>query len=167
MIRNARVALLVTLVVVSACSSPSNDARVVPAVPDRASFPAVADLLEHRCGTLDCHGSVYRNLRLYGHEGLRLSPNDRPLAQRQTTAAEYDEDLISIVALEPEITSAVVAEGGAHPERLTLVRKARGTEAHKGGTLMNEGDPQDVCLTSWLAGHVDPAQCRSARASVP
>lgn len=161
------VALALVSLAAVACSSPSPDNRVVATVPDRASFPAVSDLLDHRCGSFDCHGSIFRNMRLYGHEGLRLSPNDRPSSKPNTTSAEYDENFTSIVALEPEVMSAVVSEGGAHPERLTFVRKARGTEAHKGGSLMNEGDPQDVCITSWLAGHVDPAQCQAARASVP
>ena len=47
---------------------------------------------------------------------------------------------------------------GEHPELLTFVRKARGTEAHKGGTLITPGDDQDVCITSWLAGH-DRSDC--------
>ena len=64
-----------------------------------------------------------------------------------------------MVGLEPEVMSAVVSQGGAQPERLTLVRKARGTEAHKGGSLMNAGDDRDVCLTSWLAGKTDTVAC--------
>jgi hypothetical protein len=145
-----------------ACSAPATDARVIETVPDRASFPPVADLLVHRCGTLDCHGQTSRNMRLYGSIGLRLDPADRPVSKGQTTSAEYDEDYASVVGLEPEVMSGVVADGGAGPERLTLIRKARGTEHHKGGTLWNEGDPQDRCVTSWLAGQTDVADCVGA-----
>ena len=144
-----------------ACSTPESDPRFVATRPDRASFPPVADLLVHRCGTLDCHGTSSRNLRLYGNEGLRLA--GRPSSQPNTTDAEYDENFQSIVGLEPELMSAVVSEGGAHPERLTLMRKARGTEDHKGGTLMKEGDVEDLCLTSWLAGRTDRGACANAR----
>jgi hypothetical protein len=151
-------------VVVFACSTPSNS-TFTGAVPDRASFPPVADLLGKRCGTLDCHGSAYRNLRVYASQGLRLSPSDRPISKGQTTAAEYDEDYRSVVGLEPEVMDAVVSEGGANPDRLTFVRKARGSEHHKGGSLMQAGDAQDTCITSWLAGQTDVAGCMAATAA--
>jgi len=153
------------LLVIVACTFPSATTTNSVTLPDRATFPPVADLLGKRCGTLDCHGSAYRNLRIYGSLGLRLSPNDRPVSKGQTTAEEYDADFESIIALEPELTSAVVSEGGASPDRLTFVRKARGTEHHKGGSLMQAGDPEDTCITSWLAGKTDVAGCASATAS--
>ena len=146
-----------------ACSAPATDATVTITEPDRASFPPVGDLLEKRCGTLDCHGSAFRNLRIYGSFGLRYAPTDRPLSKGQTTAAEYDQSFRSIVALEPEIMNAVVTEGGANPDRLTFVRKARGSEHHKGGSLMQAGDPADLCILSWLAGHTDGAGCVAAK----
>ena len=148
-----------------ACTFPSSTATNSVTLPDRTTFPAVADLLEKRCGTLDCHGSAFRNLRVYGSLGLRLAPNDRPLSKGQTTPEEYDADFESIVGLEPEIMGEVVADGGANPDRLTFVRKARGSEHHKGGSLMQAGDPQDTCITSWLAGKTDVAGCASATAS--
>jgi hypothetical protein len=148
-----------------ACAFPSSTATNDVTTPDLATFPPVADLLGKRCGTLDCHGSAYRNLRVYGSLGLRLSPNDRPLSKGQTTPDEYDADFESIIALEPELMSDVVTSGGASPDRLTFVRKARGTEAHKGGSLMQAGDPEDECITSWLAGHTDVAGCAAATAS--
>ncbi|HEX4514457.1 MAG TPA: hypothetical protein VH054_12995 [Polyangiaceae bacterium] len=150
---------------VIACSFPSSTDTNAVTVPDRATFPPVADLLGKRCGTLDCHGSAYRNLRVYGSLGLRLAPSDRPLSKGQTTTDEYDADFESIVGLEPELMSDVVTAGGASPDRLTFVRKARGTEAHKGGSLMQAGDPEDACITSWLAGHTDAAGCAAATAS--
>jgi hypothetical protein len=163
-----RLALAVALSIASgaslvvACVNVDGDPRVVETVPDRTSFPVVSDLLDHRCGTLDCHGVTYRNLRIYGREGLRFGADARPSSQLNTTAAEYDATFASLVALEPETMSLVVVEGGAHPERLTFLRKARGTEDHKGLALWSEGDPQDLCLTSWLAGHTDTAMCRQA-----
>ena len=145
-----------------ACVDVGADPRIVETVPDRASFPPVSDLLDHRCGTLDCHGVTYRNLRVYGREGLRSAPDARPSSQENTTPAEYDATFASLVALEPETMSLVVSEGGAHPERLTFLRKARGTEDHKGLALWTEGDPEDLCVTSWLAGHTDTTICRQA-----
>lgn len=153
---------LILLVTVVACAMPASDARVQETTPDRASFPAVADLLVHRCGSLDCHGVAARNMRLFGHEGLRLAPTDRPSSKGTTTTAEYDESYASVIYLEPELMSAVVAAAGASPERLTLVRKARGLEHHKGGALFRAGSPEDVCVTSWLAGHTETTTCAEA-----
>ena len=79
-----------------------------------------------------------------------------------TTRDELDASYLSIVELEPEIMKDVVAAHGANPERLTLVRKARGTEKHAGGTVVGVGDPRDRCLTSWLAGSADAAACDEA-----
>jgi hypothetical protein len=152
----------------AACAAPPTDVGTTTVTaPDRASFPVVSDFLAHRCGTLDCHGSTSRGLRLYGNEGLRLDPKSRPSSKPNTTAAEYDANFASVVGLEPELTSAVVSSAGAQPERLTLVRKARGSEAHKGGVLIVIGDDQDVCVISWLAGKTDVAACVSAREKYP
>jgi hypothetical protein len=145
-----------------ACSTPPSDARVVAVAPDSVSFPPVAQLLVHSCGTLDCHGTKYRNLKIYGNTGLRLAASDHPTAQSPTTADESNADYESVVGLEPEILSAVVSEGGASPDRLTFVRKARGQEDHKGGAVVQVGDDQDRCITSWLAGSADANACARA-----
>jgi hypothetical protein len=160
----ARLALAVGLLVaVAACVTESADTRVAPPAPDRATFPAVSDLLDHRCGTLDCHGVTFRNLRIYGREGLRRKTTDRPTSKvSATTAAEYDATFQSLVALEPELMGVVVTEGGAHPERLTFVRKARGTEDHKGYAIWAEGGLEDLCVTTWLAGKADADTCAKA-----
>jgi hypothetical protein len=150
----------------NACTLPAADGRVVPDLPDRAAFPELAQVLVRHCGTLDCHGMVGRNLRLYGSEGLRWAASDKPLSPACTTVDEVDQDYETVVGLEPEVLSAVVADGGAHPERLSLVRKARGAEAHKGGAPLSEGDDGDTCLTSWLAGQIQTDAClRSLPAS--
>jgi hypothetical protein len=144
------------------CAVPASDGRVSAGVPDQASFPEVAQLLVHHCGTLDCHGTRYRNLRVYGNEGLRWAATDRPLSPPCTTPDEIAQDYDSVVGLEPEAMAAVVADGGAHPERLSLVRKARGLEHHKGGTLIHAGDDSDLCLASWLAGETRSDVCLRA-----
>ncbi|MGH7296584.1 MAG: hypothetical protein ACRELB_16720 [Polyangiaceae bacterium] len=159
--------LLLAALATWACSVPPSSSRYTPgALPDAATFAPVAELLDVRCGSLQCHGTIARNLRLYGSAGLRLSPGDRPLVPPCDTTDEIAQDYASVVGLEPEATSAVVASGDADPGSLTLVRKARGTEAHKGGTVWSTGDPSDVCLTSWLAGATDEGACASALASV-
>jgi hypothetical protein len=129
--------------------------------PPRANFERVADAMQPHCGTLDCHGQAGRNMRLFGGRGLRLSPGANPL-DGDTTPAEYDATFWSVVGLEPETMTAVLEDKGADPERLSLIRKARGHERHKGGTLMNAGDPLDQCLTSWLAGALTEGPCQVA-----
>src|SRR4051794_14590983 len=72
----------------------------VLAAPERATFAPVDDVLQASCGTLDCHGQVGRNLRLYGGRGLRWSPQGNS-ADDPTTPAEYDESYWSVIGLEP------------------------------------------------------------------
>ncbi len=145
----------------TACSAPDPNATTTLVAPDRASFDSVQAFLDHRCGTLDCHGTRYRNLRIWGHDGMRLAFGDVPGAA-PTTEAEVDATYVAVVALEPEIMAAVVADQGANPERLTLVRKARGTEKHAGGAIVVPGDVRDVCITSWLASATDETACAAA-----
>lgn len=145
-----------------ACSAPDPGATVSPAGPDRASFGPVARVLVRRCGSLDCHGSRYRNLRLYGFGASRLEPTNLPDSPADTTVAEIDADYDAVVALEPELMRQVVANGGRDASRLTFVRKARGEEAHKGGPRILPGDLADVCVLSWLGGAVDADACASA-----
>lgn len=161
--------VLAATMVVGACSTPTNTRYVATPPPNDASFRGVAQVLVHHCGSLDCHGTPQRNLRIYGNEGLRRAAGDVPYFRRDagsddagvhgTSDAEINEDYLSIIALEPELISAVFAEGGARPERLTLVRKARGQEAHKGDAPIKQGDDSDTCITSWLAGKPDTAAC--------
>jgi hypothetical protein len=40
----------------------------------------VAAMLIEACGSLDCHGTVGRNLRLYGNIGLRYGDSGVPTA---------------------------------------------------------------------------------------
>jgi hypothetical protein len=160
--RRAALALSVALIVVG-CASDLQTTSADPsghlAVPARAGFELVADAMQLHCGTLDCHGQTGRNMRLYGQFGLRLDPNNDPLGQT-TTAAEYDASYASIVGLEPEAMSKVV-QLLALPETLTMVRKPRGIELHKGGILDMQGDALDRCMVAWLVGMPDTAACNT------
>lgn len=153
---------LVLTLALAACAVPASDERTMALLPERDSFAPVAQVLVRHCGTLDCHGNSARNLRLYGNEGLRWAATDRPLRPACTTADEVDQDYVSVVGLEPEAMSALIADGGDKPQRLTLLRKARGLEHHKGGTLIHAGDDADTCITTWLASATDTAACLRA-----
>jgi hypothetical protein len=172
-----------------ACGAPVENDRFIVHAPPSSQFAAPLDetcvdsvwqvnaagpglLLDARCGTLDCHGSSQRNMVLYGFEGLRLDTRTDPSepvplpGSQDTTLEELVADYHSVVGLEPEILTAVVQDGGARPERLTMIRKARGTESHKGNKLWDEGDDADVCITSWLASNVDKGACARALMAV-
>lgn len=157
-------ALAVTLV--AACTGAPDNARIGVTTPDRAQFDKVGSYLDHRCGSVDCHGTRQRNLVIYGCEGLRLDPKDKPgcrsMGGKDTTAAELDETYRAVVGLEPAVMSAVVVGKGQNPELLTLIRKARGDEAHKGGALVTAGDAQDTCVISWLGGATNADACAQA-----
>jgi hypothetical protein len=143
------------------CSIPPSDGRTTPlALPDESTFLPVANLLSARCGSIDCHGTIARNLRVYGSTGLRWLPNDRPLYPVCNTPEEDLQTYDSVVGLEPEAMSAVAS--GGDPSLLTMVNKARGTEAHKGGQIWTTGDASDRCLTTWLQGKPSPNDCETA-----
>jgi hypothetical protein len=151
------------------CATTPADSRITIDAPfsSEASFGPVANFLDHRCGSLDCHGNTARNLVIWGCEGLRLEAYDAPICSRAqggspTNPSEHQATYRSLVGLEPTVMSEVVASHGADPDLLTFVRKARGEEAHKGGALIMPGDEQDVCITSWLAGATDTIACAGA-----
>lgn len=151
--------IIATSALLTACGSASEEGS--GELPDRATFPLVHDALGRRCGTLDCHGHRERNLRFYGASGRRLDGASVPGVD-DTTEAEYEASYHSVVGLEPEVIRAVVGDHGRDPERLTLVRKARGTEYHRPGPILHVGSPADRCLTSWLASSIDEARCSEA-----
>ena len=165
----ASVATAASAASAAGCTTAPADDRVTIDTPfsSEAAFGPVANYLDHRCGSLDCHGNVARDLVVYGCEGLRLEPYDAPICSRvqggrATTSDEHQATYRSLVGLEPTVMSEVVANHGQNPDLLTFVRKARGEEAHKGGALITPGDVQDVCITSWLAGATDTTACASA-----
>ncbi len=153
--------MLVFVGILAACSIPDPDAVTVVQGPDLGQFASVQPFLDKSCGALDCHGVRYRNLKVYGYDGLRLAPSDIP-GGNPTTTDEVDATYTSVVDLEPEVMNEVVAAGGAGPERLTLIRKARGTEQHAGGAVLVVGGNGDRCLTTWLASATDLNACNLA-----
>ena len=160
----AAVAVFVLPILVS-CSSPDPNQRFSGKFPDETTFKPVADMMIHRCGSLDCHGQPGRNLKIYGVIGLRLAAGDVPSLpdlKHKTTPAEYDADYGSVCGLEPETLTAVFLDGGKNPERLTMVQKARNVQVHKGGTIIVAGDVQDKCMLSWLTGTVDTDSCAAS-----
>jgi hypothetical protein len=122
--------------------------------------------MQPSCATLDCHGHPQRNLRLFGERGLRLGA-DVTSAEGPTNSAEYEADYWAVVALEPELLSTVLQDGGADPERLILIRKGRGTTRHKGGSLMRPSDDLDQCLVEWLKGNILVDACKTAARLMP
>lgn len=164
--RAAVLSLLLPLSV-AACSSidPSAENRIKgPAFGDDGdSFRPVSAVMERRCGTLDCHGAPGRPLRIYGQPGLRKPVEERdpdyyPGGLAPTTEDELLDNYRSMVGLEPEIMVRVIKEED-EPESLTLVRKPRLLEKHKGGLVWNKGDDGDTCLLNWITGKADTVPC--------
>jgi hypothetical protein len=118
---------------------------------DGGQTAGVSALLEHRCGTLDCHGQMGRPMRIFGMYGLRLIAQDAANTPgvQPTTQTEYVANYQSVIGLQPELMTEVVQQN-APPTVLMLLRKPMGLERHKGGQVINQGDDAYTCLTSWL-----------------
>ena len=155
----ARTLSVAVLALACGCSTP-DPARTTPIPAPLAPevFRPVAAALGASCASLDCHGQTGRNLRLYDAFGLRLSSADVP-GKGATTDAEILADERSLLGLEPDVIAAVIHDKGADPMRLSIVRKARGAEVHKGSVVWPAGSPGDGCLLSWLASSIDTAAC--------
>lgn len=134
------------------------------ACPPIEDFRPVSAVLEQRCGTLDCHGDGSRPFKLYGRVGLRapLAPDSEVDAAgyfaggtEPTTDQEVALNHRSLCGLEPEIM-AQVTSGERPADDLTIVRKPRLQERHKGGKIWDEGKPGDRCLERWIANEYDP-----------
>jgi hypothetical protein len=152
-----------------------NDAVTDAICPPIEDFRPVSAVIEQRCGTLDCHGDPARPLKIYGRIGLRApivdpdsgidADNYYSGGQEQTTNAELELNYRSICGLEPEIITGVVS-GETPVGDLTLVRKPRLQEKHKGGKIWDEGKPGDRCVVKWLEnkyepGGFDPVDCNT------
>ena len=138
----------------------------------------VSRVLEKRCGTLDCHGTLARPLRVYGQRGLRLLSDEERAAlaagdldtvtgngtvpgDKATTPEELAATRRSICALEPE--RMVQYQAGELDEReLILLTKPLELERHKGGTLLVEGGAAFTCISTWLQGNPNDASCEEA-----
>jgi hypothetical protein len=128
-------------------------------------FRPVSNLLENRCGNLDCHGDAARPLKLYGSIGLRARlPEDVVLddpeeyfsgGQVGTTDFELELNYRSVCGLEPEKLSLVM-KGELEPDDLTFIRKPKLGEKHKGGAIWESGKPGDFCLTNYVKAKFDP-----------
>ncbi|EYF04335.1 hypothetical protein [Chondromyces apiculatus] len=162
---------------------------------DPVNFRRVSEMLEFRCGTLDCHGNTFRPLRIYGRNGLRRPenltidgslpedsgldaatqyPNYHTGGSVETTTTEMMENARSLCGLEPEriaeFRERVVKEpdnaANLAGELLTIVRKPRLQERHKGGLIWTINDSSDKCLISWLipveeGATVPQGECKS------
>ncbi|MEZ4222759.1 MAG: hypothetical protein R3B13_17595 [Polyangiaceae bacterium] len=142
-----------------ACSGPAENDRFGMLTPPRDQFAPASEMLGAHCGSLDCHGQPGRNLRLYHFNGLRL---DEVSGAGVTSNAEHEANFQSVILLEPEAMFDLVKGGGRNPELLSIVRKARGTEAHKGGKRWTPGDAADTCFATWLAGAINLDACAAA-----
>lgn len=144
-------------------------AQIIPCAP-LDEFRQVSNVLERRCGTLDCHGEYARPLRIYGQNGLRLATpeeldpaiaqeNDTVAGGKGTTDDEVELNWRSACGIEPEKSAQVLA-GQIPPEDLMLMRKPLHLERHKGEQLfISGGDAGAVCLGCWLRGLlVDPGE---------
>ena len=125
-----------------------------------ASF--VSPMMERRCGTLDCHGTPFRPMRLYGELGLRHPAEVNRTGGNDTTPLELAANYSSVCNIEPEKISEVAADpGGQSVNKLLLVRKARGQESHKGGKVFDPFDDSDKCVVGWLRSD-NPKSIRDA-----
>ena len=157
---------------VIACSGPDKGEleRKVSTRASPGSFrnSGVTTVFEKRCGSLDCHGGLGRNMRIYSSGGLRL-PNEAGLkpGSGETTIDEITANYQSIMTLEPEATNAVVVDG-ADPYSLLIVKKPLELEKHKGGSAIRKGDDAERCIVSWLKedllNPIDKGAC--ARAAI-
>lgn len=117
-----------------------------------ASVVAVSTFMERRCGTLDCHGSMFRPMRLLGRYGLRDPAQKNVTGGAPTTAAELDANYAAVCNVEPEQMNKAIEDFGQSAEKLLVLQKARGVEGHKGGTIVTQGTPGDDCILGWLRG---------------
>lgn len=165
--------LLLGLALLCAACDPPDKGEIFVARADggtRASLTSfreasVSMVIEKRCGSLDCHGTNGRNLRIYSMRGLRM-PNDAGIVvgNGDTTAAEQIANYQSLLDLEPEETSAVLR--GGDPNTLLIVKKPLAIESHKGGQVIRRGDDAERCIVSWLREDattpVDRVACETA-----
>ncbi len=171
--RTHTVALLLGAVTLCGCLQDFDPPTVI-ACPPTLDFAPVSNVLEQRCGTIDCYGNIARPLRIYGFRGTRLYDDvaqhvdDNAAEQafnfpggRATTEAERLANHRSVCGLEPEKTT-LVTKGELEPEALLLMRKPLGLEHHKGANLFIKGGPGFICVESWLLGATDPDECTLA-----
>lgn len=157
--------LAALLAVASGCVTESESAPIEDMCPAVTDFALVSQVIERRCGTLDCHGDGGRSLRIYGRTGLRKPRANAPPGYESgglvaTTPEEVQSNYWSICGVEPEKMDGVVKKELV-PADLLILRKPRLVESHKGGQVLVEGSPGDRCISTWLAGAPDVAACNA------
>ena len=173
------VSVMVTTLVLFACQFAPSDATIGIDAPDFTQYETggVGDFLDHRCGSLDCHGQSTRNLVLIRIcYGLRLDPNETGLAPGCRASGGIDTQDNEYQA-SYRVARRARARGHERGRRQRPAGSTRsfsrssarraGGMLYKGGTLVTPGDDQDNCMTSWLAGTVNSAACAAAIAETP
>lgn len=185
---------LFALFVLAACEQDYDPPFAIPCPPlddeETATieeFAVVSSLLEKRCGTLDCHGSLYRPFKIYGKDGLRnFLPeeyNDPVLAQQNmtfsgglpTTVEELELNRRSICGLEPEkMGQAMAVPAGIEVTDLLLLQKPlgdidctgredEGCVRHKGGQVfIGKGADDTACVSGWIVPPFENGACTAA-----
>jgi len=125
------------------------------------AMQSVSTFIERRCGTLECHGTLYRPMRIYGRFGLRAQVEPNVPGGKPTTAFEHDANYGAVCSIEPDKMAEVANDFGQSADKLLFVQKARGVEGHKGGTVVTPGSAGDKCILGWLRG--DPLETVAAR----
>jgi hypothetical protein len=154
------------------CSIPTENSQIGD-LPSEKSFTdgKVSLFMEHRCGSLDCHGQFGRPLRIYSEWGLRLKANDD--GSRNTAATTADEQKANyqaVIGLQPEELSACFTSKGANFSTLQLLKKPLNISGngirHKGGQILRAtlSDHGWQCLYGWASGTSYPDECAQASA---
>jgi hypothetical protein len=115
-------------------------------------------------------------MRIYGYYGIRLNDKDRANFT-PTTSNEDTASFQSLISIQPEVLTQIVRSHGAGLGKWIVFSKGRGTEHHKGGSRMTQGDAMDTCLTSWVLatseavdggpGTINGGACAAAAKVVP
>jgi hypothetical protein len=151
----------------ASCSGPNANDEFKFTPPDSAAFKLVSPALEINCGTLDCHGSIYRNMRLFGHYGARLDPK-LTTGKEDTTDQEMESNFTSVISIDAENFASIVANHGKGFDQWMVVLKGENAVEHKGLARMKKGDDTYNCLLSWVTGNVDMNACsRSSMLMAP
>jgi hypothetical protein len=162
----ARLLVLAAASIVACASTPddSKQPNLVVTGADVSAFRLGVDaVFERRCGSLDCHGTTARGLRIYSSNGLRL-PNDQGNAPGigATTGDEINANYASIVGLQPEQMNAFLAKDPRTADdayQLLILTKPLQIERHKGGAALSKGEPAEQCIVTWLTGKADQTLC--------
>lgn len=180
--RGAQVVFLVGCAAAAACAdSPSSKDAIptmaitgpagVPPGADPTAFRTVEPVFERRCGSLDCHGTLARGLRIYSTNGLRV-PNEAGIlpGSGATTADEFNANYASLIGLEPEKMNTFLATSPRTADdayKLVILSKPLELERHKGGPALTKGGPAEQCITTWLVGtKLDPVLCATGAKSL-